>query len=95
MIKRINSYRRSKKRLLTEILLPSAFMVFGVWLSSLDFTYRSDSRVLQPDLYPLKQKILMNKDLYTENGSSGLTPADFAENLPAYDSSFDVTYLPK
>ena len=70
-------------------------MMLGIAMSSLDFSFRSDSRVLQPDLYPLKQKLLMNKDLYDDVGSGGLSPSDFAENLPSYEAAFDVTYLPK
>ena len=54
MTKRVNSYRRSKKRVFTEVFLPSMFLVFGVWLSSVDFSFRSDSKILTPDLYPLK-----------------------------------------
>jgi len=54
MIKRCNSYRRSKKRVLCEILLPSAFMIFGVFLSSVDFSFRSESRLFTPELYPYK-----------------------------------------
>ena len=52
-LKRWNSYRRSIRRVLTEVFLPSAFMAFGVWISSVDFTYRSPSRLYTPDLYPL------------------------------------------
>lgn len=81
--------------MLTEILLPSLFMAFGIYMSSIDFAFRSESRVFKPDLYPLKQKLLMNKDLYDDEGSNGLTPADFAKNLPDYADSFDVTFNPK
>mmetsp|Transcript_5012 Transcript_5012/g.6117 ORF Transcript_5012/g.6117 Transcript_5012/m.6117 type:complete len:398 (-) Transcript_5012:700-1893(-) len=95
LMKRINSYKRSKKRVVTEIFLPSAFLIFGVWLSSIDFSFRSPSRLIEPDLYPLKQKLLVNRDLYTTEGSEGLTPADFAKNLPDYEDAFDVTYNPK
>ena len=95
MAKRVNSYKRSKKRVFTEIFLPSAFLIFGVWLSSIDFSFRSDSKLYTPDLYPLKQKLLINRDLYDAAGSEGLTPADFAEGLPDYSNAFDVTYNPK
>jgi len=44
-LKRLWSYKRSKKRVFTEIFLPSAFLVIGTWISSIDFSYRSDSRV--------------------------------------------------
>ena len=54
LIKRFNSYKRSKRRLFTEVFLPSAFMIFGCWISSLDFSFRSPSRLLEPSLYPLK-----------------------------------------
>jgi len=70
-------------------------MALGVWMSSLDFAFRSPSRVLTPDLYPLKQKLLMNENLYNEAGSSGLTPSDFASALPDSSDAFDVTYNPK
>ena len=91
LIKRFNSYKRSKRRLFTEIFLPSAFMIFGVWISSLDFSFRSPSRLLEPSLYPLKQKLLMNENIY-DIENSDLSPLIFAENLPDYESSFDVTY---
>ena len=64
LLKRFNSYKRSKKRVCIEMLLPSAFMIFGVWLSSIDFNYRSDERLLTPSLYPLKQKLYMNEFVY-------------------------------
>ena len=53
-LKRWNSYRRSIRRVLTEIFLPSAFMVFGVYVGSMDFSRQSDSRLYVPSLYPLK-----------------------------------------
>ena len=37
-LKRWNSYRRSIRRVLVEIFLPSAFMIFGVYVSSIDFS---------------------------------------------------------
>ena len=79
------------RRVLTEIFLPSAFMVFGVWISSLDFSFRSDERLIEPSLYPLKQKLLMNKNIYDAEHSN-LAPQIFAENLPEYETAFDVTY---
>lgn len=70
LVKRWNSYRRSMRRVLTEIFLPSAFMVFGVWISSLDFSFRSPDRLIEPSLYPLKQKLLMNKNIYDAEHSN-------------------------
>jgi len=81
LLKRFNSYRRNKRRVITEIFLPSAFMMFGVWISSLDFSFQSPSRLLEPSLYPLKQKLLMNENIYDAERST-LSPLIFAENLP-------------
>lgn len=69
LVKRFNSYMRAKRRVFTEIFLPSAFMVFGVWISSLDFSFRSDSRLIEPSLYPLKQDLLVNQDVYDAKNS--------------------------
>ena len=89
--KRFESYRRSKRRVLTEIFLPSTFMVFGVWLSSIDFSFRSPDKLLTTSLYPLKQRLLMNENIYDIENSS-LSPLIFAENLPDYEEAFDVTW---
>ena len=64
-LKKLHTYKRSKARLFCEVFLPSAFMIFGVWLSSIDWTFRSESRLLEPSLYPLKQKLLMNQEAYS------------------------------
>ena len=66
-------------------------MIVGVWLSAIDFSYRSDDRLFTPSLYPLKQKLLFNENIYDVENSN-LSPAIFAENLPDYEKSFDVTY---
>lgn len=60
LTKRKNSYLRSKKRIITEILLPSGFMIIGVWIASIDYQFRSPSKLLEPSLYPLKQQLYMN-----------------------------------
>ena len=90
MAKRKNSYLRSKKRIITEIMLPSGFMILGVWIASLDTQFRSSSRLLEPSLYPLKQQLYINENAYNE--TSNVTPRILAENLPDFDSSFDVTF---
>ena len=75
------------------MLLPSAFMIFGVWLSSIDFNYRSDPRLLTPSLYPLKQKLYMNEFVYDQADSNKRSSSILAENLPDYENAFDVTYM--
>ena len=66
-------------------------MIVGVWMSAIDFSYRSSDRLFTPSLYPLKQKLLINENIYDVENSD-LSPAIFAENLPEYEESFDVTY---
>jgi len=41
MVKKFNSYKRNKKQMFVEIFLPCAFMVIGVYIASIDFTFRS------------------------------------------------------
>ena len=81
LVKRFQSYSRSKRRVFTEVFLPSAFMIVGVWLSAIDFSYRSDDRLFTPSLYPLKQKLLFNENIYDVENSN-LSPAIFARESP-------------
>ena len=91
MCKKLQSGARSKARVLCEVMLPSIFMIFGVWLSSVDFSYRSDERLFTPSMYPLKQKLLINENVY-DTASSNISPKTLAENLPDFENSFDVSY---
>lgn len=89
LLRKFHTYKRNKSRVFCEVFLPSAFMVFGIWLSSLDWTYRSESRLLEPSLYPLKQKLLIN-EFANDNSLGNIEPIVLAENLPA--GAFDVTF---
>lgn len=91
-LKRFNSYRRAKKRIFVEMLLPSLTMVFGVYLSTIEFSPRSEERVITPSLYPLKQKLLMNKDIISQENSD-LPPDVFWKNLPDAEEAFEVREL--
>ena len=42
-------------------------------------------------MYPLKQKLLFNENMRVID-SNNLSPSLFAENLPDFEDSFDVTY---
>ena len=61
MLKRFQTYKRNKSRVFCEVILPSVFMIFGVWLASVNWSFRSDSRLFTPSLYPMKQKLLVNE----------------------------------
>ena len=62
-------------------------MAFGIWVATINFTYRSDSRVLTPDLYPLRQKLLVNELTY-DTGAGNIPPRILIENLPDYKNAF-------
>ena len=90
--KKIKTYWRQKKRLCLEIFMPSLFMAFGIWVATINFTYRSDSRVLTPDLYPLRQKLLVNELTY-DTGAGNIPSRILIENLPDYKNAFQVEYI--
>ena len=66
-------------------------MIVGIWLSSLDFGFRSPSRLIEPSLYPLKQKLLINEKVY-DVLNSDTVPAVFARNMPQSEESFEFVY---
>jgi hypothetical protein len=70
LLKRFNNYRRNRKQLLSEVFLPSAFMIFGIWLANIDFTFRSPSLLYTPESFPVPQKILINKDMVNADASN-------------------------
>ena len=48
LVKRTNNYKRNKKVLFNEVLLPAIAMVFGVFLANIRYTYRSPAELLEP-----------------------------------------------
>lgn len=90
-VKKLQIYKRNKGRVFCEVLLPSAFMIFGIWLASLDWQYRSESWLLEPSLYPLKQKLMINQNTY-DAATGNVEPKVLAENLPDFANAFDVSY---
>ena len=57
-------------------------MLFGIWLSTLDFQYRSDDLLLTPSLYPLKQKLLVNAEVYDIKTTNVSPVSEFIASLP-------------
>jgi hypothetical protein len=53
MYKRINNYRRNKKAIFNEVVLPSIIMLAGVSLARLTYPVRSPSRLFDHRLLPL------------------------------------------
>lgn len=50
--KRINNYKRNKRALLSEVIIPSAMMMIGVSLARLTYTTRSPSIIFDIGRYP-------------------------------------------
>ena len=90
MLKRFNNYRRNRRQLFNEVFLPSAFMVFGVYIANIDFTYRSPSKLLTPDAYPSKQKVLVNSEPIDTNSNVNITT--IMGNMPQAETNFEFYY---
>ena len=66
--------------------MPSGFMVFGVWLSAIHFTTRSETRLYEPSLLPLKQKIMINRNFYNDQkGTFGFESDSSFSRVPDYE----------
>ena len=71
--------------------MPSFFMIIGVWVSSIDWTARSPSRLIEPELYPGQQKILVNQDIH-DRFKSDTSTQTLINSLPGKQGFWDVTY---
>lgn len=59
--KKLKESRRRTFVTFLEIFIPIMFMFLGTYFSTFDKYFQSESKVLSPDQYPLKQRILMNE----------------------------------
>lgn len=95
----------NKANIVIEILLPALVMILGTSIISIDFFFRSDSRVISPSrisTLPNAQKIVMKDNIYLDNIDSfgaivnnTLTARDFGENLTGKAEYLDVHYKNK
>ena len=60
LIKRIHNYRRNKKVIFNEVIIPAMSMVVGIIIANLSFTVRSPAETLDPRMYPANQPVLYN-----------------------------------
>lgn len=80
-------------------------MILGTSVISIDFFFRSDSRVMSPSrvsTYPNSQKILMKNNIFLDNydkdgnkKNQTLTAKDFGDNLTGFNEFLNVTYKDK
>ena len=52
LIKRTNNYKRNKKVIFNEVILPALMMVVGVFIANIKGTVRSEPEVLDSRMYP-------------------------------------------
>jgi len=60
LYKRLNNYRRNKKAIFNEVIVPSLIMVVGVSLARITYPFRSPSRIFDANLLYLPQKLMIN-----------------------------------
>jgi hypothetical protein len=89
--KKCNESRRNLKTSCGIILVPLAFMIFGIWYSTFELILQSQSKVLSVEQYPLKQSVVINAEPWQAEESDVAT-SDLAKNLPMYRDAFTVQY---
>lgn len=86
LVKRYHLYKRDKTAICCEVIVPFICVVIGCMLNGIDFTQKSYTIVVEPDLYPTPQRILYNSDLVINTDPAMTTPDVFYYNLPQQSS---------
>ena len=87
----MNIYKRDKKGIICEIIVPVILVIFGLSVSKFTFLKTSPTMPLVPTVFPLKQRLLLNEDLITTTNPGTITPLQLYNNLPDVDSAFELT----
>jgi len=85
IFKRVSSYRRNRRAVFNEAILPAIIMVVGIGLSRFYMDWRSQSRILSPYRLPLPQKLLINP---SPTVKGDVFVSDLIEGLPDVGSAF-------
>lgn len=80
--KRFYLYRRNYKGLIIEIFIPVLLVLIGLAFSKVQFFFSPPERTLEPNAYPLKQRIVMNQNLVRLGSGQNIMPSIFGDNLP-------------
>ena len=62
LIKRANNYKRNKKVMFNEVLLPALAMITGVLIANVRYNYQSPAETLSPEMFPPNQNIFYNAE---------------------------------
>lgn len=81
--KRFFMYRRSIKTFLTEIFIPIILVILGFAFTKVELFFTAPIRVLTPDVYPSRQRILVNENVTFPSGFD-IHPAQIIGNLRDY-----------
>lgn len=91
-IKRFQISRRNWKGLLVEVFIPAILILIGFGFSKIQLYFNSPERQLTPELFPWKQRILVNNKLVKQSPND-IPITSIIESLPMYDQgAFEPTY---
>jgi len=68
--KRFFTYRRSWRALLGDIFIPILIVLIGLGFTKVKFFSDSPPRQLEPSLFPLKQRIIVNSEIVKKSNNS-------------------------
>ena len=86
-IKRFHNYRRNRKVMFNEVILPALAMVTGVLIANINYHYQSPPETISPEMYPPNQKFLFNSEA-VDATNSNIPPSQIIEQFPMYESMF-------
>jgi len=92
--KRTQILVRNRKLMFVEIGLPILLVLIGIIISKVEIFVDSQPRVLDPHLFPLKQKILVNEKLIANADSEedNISPRELIKHLPFSEEAFESIY---
>ena len=87
LIKRTNNYKRNKKVVFNEVILPALAMITGVLIANVRYNYRSPPETLSPEMYPANQNIFYNAEP-VDTLNSNVPTSQLIQKFPMYESMF-------
>ena len=88
-IRHLKEHWANKARFLALLIMPGLF-TYSSWHFARYYEAKAvDSRVISPDWYPLKNKILVNEETII----GGKDTKRWVERLPMYEEAFEPTYV--
>lgn len=89
MYLRVSNYKRNKRALFNDAVIPCLLLILGVCLSQIRESFEQESRILQPDRLPLPQQLVLNPEAVA---TSDIDMSKLYDTLPGQPSSFDAVY---